>query len=299
MAKRKYSTGRPKNPRLLIAFYSLKFGILLVCIGFILKAVKQSGLGNSALGFSIPFIAFGMLVLLYQLGSKAADQPSTVNNNLGRAQLPSNNRLRAPEIVRNTAAITTAIPTMPTKWSAEVLHQIEWRRFEALVEALFQQSGFRTESQSHGTDEGIDIWLYMDSLGPKAINLVQCKHWHNKRVGVDKVRELAGVLANKNIPRGQFVTSSSFTPDAIRFAQETKINLIDSAALFALITSRSPEQQTALLKVALEGDYWRPTCVNCGVKMVSRSPKKGGANFWGCAGYPKCKHMMNMKSIPH
>jgi restriction system protein len=167
-----------------------------------------------------------------------------------------------------------------------------------LVEALFQQSGFRTESQSHGADEGVDIWLYLDSHGPKAVNLVQCKHWQSKRVGVDKVRELAGVLANKNISRGQFVTSSTFTPEAIRFAEESEvINLIDATTLLDLITTRIPEQQSALLKIALEGDYWRPTCVNCGVKMVSRTPKKGGANFWGCTAYPKCKHMMNMKSV--
>jgi restriction system protein len=113
---------------------------------------------------------------------------------------------------------------------------------------------------------------------------------------VDKVRELVGVLAHKNIGRGQFVTSSSFTPDAIRFAQETRISLIDANDLLARITSRSQEQQAALLKIAFEREYWRPTCVNCGVKMVSHTPKKGGANFWGCAGYPKCKHMMNMKS---
>ncbi|WP_269632134.1 restriction endonuclease [Pelomonas sp. BJYL3] len=36
---------------------------------------------------------------------------------------------------------------------------IEWRRFEAVVEALFKQVGFETKSQSHGADGGIDIWL--------------------------------------------------------------------------------------------------------------------------------------------
>jgi restriction system protein len=151
------------------------------------------------------------------------DQKRSINRQLVTTILrapptPSNYGSQASAVERNLAATTAAIPTAPTEWSAEVFNLIEWRRFEALVEALFQQSGFRTESQSHGADEGVDIWLYMDSRGPKAVNLVQCKHWQSKRVGVDKVRELAGVLANKNIPQGQFVTSSSFTPDAIRFA---------------------------------------------------------------------------------
>jgi restriction system protein len=300
MPKRRYSTRKPKNPRLLIAFYSLKFGVLLGCIGVILKIVRQSSLASSAFTLSMLLIAFGTLLFLYQLGSKAVDKPSASNHDFARAPIPSSYGSQASAAERNLAATTAAIPTAPTQWSAEVFHLIEWRRFEALVEALFQQSGFRTESQSHGADEGVDIWLYLDSHGPKAVDLVQCKHWQSKRVGVDKVRELAGVLANKKISRGRFVTSSTFTPEAIRFAEESNvINLIDATTLLDLITSRIPEQQSALLNVALEGDYWRPTCVNCGVKMVSRTPKKGGANFWGCAAYPKCKNMMNMTLVPH
>jgi restriction system protein len=48
----------------------------------------------------------------------------------------------------------------PTRWSAAVFDQIEWRRFEAVVERLFQQAGFKTKSQSHGADGGVDVWLY-------------------------------------------------------------------------------------------------------------------------------------------
>lgn len=55
-------------------------------------------------------------------------------------------------------------------------------------------------------------------------------------------------------------------------------------------------QQAALLAVALEGEYWRPTCVNCGTKLVERTPRNGGANFWGCPTYPKCKTTMPMRA---
>ena len=37
---------------------------------------------------------------------------------------------------------------------------------------------------------------------------------------------------------------------------------------------RTPEQQDDLLRIAYEGDYRRPTCASCGIKMVERSPKK-------------------------
>jgi restriction system protein len=194
----------------------------------------------------------------------------------------------------NTAKTTTS-PTRPTQWSAEVFDVIEWRRFEALVEALFQQAGFETKSQSHGADQGVDIWLHSRNQPGAPVSIVQCKHWSGKKVGVDKMRELRGVMAAFEIKRGQYATSSSFTADALSFARENGINPLDANGLLTLIAKRTPEQQKALLDVALEGDYWRPTCVNCGTKMVNRTPRNGGKEFWGCVNYPKCKTVMQMR----
>ena len=183
----------------------------------------------------------------------------------------------------------------PTTWSSEVFDVIEWRRFEAVVEALFKQAGFETKTQSHGADQGVDVWLYSKSQPGAAISIVQCKHWHGKQVGVDKIRELRGVMAAHNVGRGQFATTSTFTPDAIAFARTNAINLLDVSALLALIKKRTAEEQAHLLDVALEGDYSRPTCVNCGDKMTERTPKRGGAMFWGCLNYPRCKTTMPMR----
>jgi hypothetical protein len=88
MAKRRHSTRKAKNPRLLIAFYSLKFGVLLVCIGFALKIVRQSSLASSAFTLSVLLIAFGALLFLYQFGSKAVDKSSTSNHDFARPPQP-------------------------------------------------------------------------------------------------------------------------------------------------------------------------------------------------------------------
>jgi restriction system protein len=187
-------------------------------------------------------------------------------------------------------------PLRPQGWGKAAFDVIEWRRFEAVVERLFQQAGFETESQSHGADEGVDVWLYSRNQPGEPVSLVQCKHWQGKRVGVDKIRELRGVMAARNVKRGQFATTSTFTPDAIAFARENGINLLDVDGLLGLIGKRNPDEQAELLAVALDGDYWRPTCVNCGVKMVGRAPRKGGSAFWGCSNYPKCKTTMPMRA---
>lgn len=206
---------------------------------------------------------------------------------------------RALAAVPTTTAARSASPSpeAPQQWGKAVLEVIEWRRFEAVVERLFQQAGFETRSQSHGADEGVDVWLYSRNQPGDPVSLVQCKHWQGKRVGVDKIRELRGVMAARNVKRGQFATTSTFTQDAITFARENGVNLLDVDGLLRLIGQRAPGEQAELLAVALEGDYWRPTCVNCGDKMVERAPRKGGSTFWGCSHYPRCKTTMPMRRV--
>jgi restriction system protein len=191
------------------------------------------------------------------------------------------------------AARSLSPETRPRQWGPGVFAAIEWRRFEAVVEELFAQAGFLTKALSHGPDDGVDVWLYSKSRPEgEPVSVVQCKHWQGKKVGVDKVRELRGVMAARHVTRGQFATTSTFTPEAIAFGEANGIKLHDMASLLALIATRTPQQQQALLDVALEGEYWRPTCASCGVKMVERAPKAGSNTFWGCVNFPKCRTTM-------
>jgi len=234
----------------------------------------------------------GALLLWWQARERARsatasnDAPAPTASRTTAASQPAGHEAAAQEA---EAVATPAEPPRPTAWSAEVFDLIEWRRFEAVVEALFTQAGFRTRSQSHGADGGVDLWVYTRYQPDKPVTIVQCKHWHGKRVGVDKVRELRGVMAAHGVVRGQFATTSRFTDEAVAFAKENGINLLDVDALLKLIRSRSAEQQQALLDVALQGEYWRPTCVNCGIKLVLRRPRQGGKPFWGCTRYPACR----------
>jgi restriction system protein len=193
------------------------------------------------------------------------------------------------------APIAAAPPTrqVATRWSPAVFAAIEWRRFEAVCEALFGQAGFETRSQTHGADGGVDIWLHSrHAEGPVAV--VQCKHWQGTPVGVKELREFFGVMTSHKLKRGTYATTSTYTADAQQFAKDNGINALNGNALLAQIASRTPAQQHALLAVAFEGEYWRPTCASCGIKLVGRTPAKGGAGFWGCSNYPRCKSRLPM-----
>lgn len=183
----------------------------------------------------------------------------------------------------------------PARWSADVFARIEWRRFEAVVEALFTQAGFQTRSQSHGADGGVDIWLHSrHAEGP--VSVVQCKHWQGRPVGVKELREFLGVMTAHRLERGTYATSSRFTAEAQSFAQANRIHTLDGQGLLKLIDQRSAEEQSRLLAIAFEGEYWRPTCASCGIKLVERKPRNGGRPFWGCSNYPRCKSTLPMRS---
>ncbi len=209
-----------------------------------------------------------------------------------RSVTPDTAPLSKKLAARKPAAAPVAPPApigvrQQASWSPVVLADIEWRRFEAVCEAFYAQAGLTTRSQSHGADGGVDIWLESQHMDQPRI--VQCKHWQGKPVGVKEVREFLGVMTANKLRHGTFVTSSTFTADALAFAADNGIHLQDGAALLKLIGQRTPEQQAALLAVAYEGEYWRPTCASCGTKMVERTSGKFARPFWGCANYPSCR----------
>lgn len=193
-----------------------------------------------------------------------------------------------PSAVGGRSEAARVVSPRPTRWGPEVFDAIEWRRFEQVCEALFAQAGFRVESHPVGADEGVDIWLH-SAHSPDPVAVVQCKHWHEKQVPVKALREFLGVMTAHGVARGTYATSSTFTPKALQFTRDNGINAQDGNGLLRLIAERTQQQQADLLAVALDGDYWRPTCPSCNVKMVERAAHKTGNAFWGCPHYPRCK----------
>jgi restriction system protein len=302
MAKQTKSERRREHARQKLAgkgWTAIVIGILLLVvlpgfmqgpiIGTLGPALRPAGWVALALGAVL-------LGLHYLVARKAA--PQETERVEQQAPVAKTVRTTPPVAARREPALAST-PSQPTlssaepapqqeqQWSPTVLAAIEWRRFEALCEALYAQAGFTTRSQSHGADGGIDIWLH--SRHSDIPRIVQCKHWQSKVVGVKEMREFFGVMASHQLKSGTYVTSSTFSADAAAFAKANGIHAQDGAALLKVIGQRTPEQQAALLAVAYEGEYWRPTCASCGTKMVERSSTKSEGNFWGCANYPKCR----------
>ena len=310
MTYRRRQPGRPRRKRRSEPFLEKGLTAMVLGVGLwiasslptsnpMLKAVGQ-GVKTPALfamGIGAVLLAVHVLLRLIQQRKAVPPPDAVLPTSTAPRAVPEEHPASVPPLSTEApmAPARPGVPRPPTSWSPDVLSAIEWRRFEAVVEKLFAQAGFETRSQSHGADGGVDIWLRSPPAeGPVAV--VQCKHWQGKPVGVREVREFLGVMTSHGLARGTYATSSTFTADALAFAKANGINVQDGHGLLRLIGSRTPEQQAELLAVATEGEYWRPTCASCGVKMVARQPKSGGAPFWGCPAYPKCRSTLPMKS---
>ena len=189
-----------------------------------------------------------------------------------------------PEVVTAVKPVTPLTPTLDTLWHKQIFTDIEWRRFEAVCERLFAQSGFKTKSQPHGGFGGVDMWLYAGNtaLTDKPVSMAQVKHYHTKLIDLNSVRQLSGAMLSHKMSHGIFVTTTSFTPEALQFANEHNIQTLDGDKILSLIHTRSPAMQQELLDVAFEGEYSVPTCARCGIKLVKKT------TYWDCSNAPRC-----------
>lgn len=165
--------------------------------------------------------------------------------------------------------------------TVELLRELEWKRFELIVQRYYCATGVRAELTCAGADGGIDVKLF-HGLKDQAFCYVQCKAWGTEKVKLREVREFLGVMAADKIEYGIFVVTSDFWPDARTFANANGIDPL-TAEDFTTVFNALPEADRArILDEVTEGNYTTPSCPACEVKAVSRYRKRDGVKFWSC-----------------
>lgn len=183
---------------------------------------------------------------------------------------------------------------LDTRTGLESVAAIGWRNFEELVGEAFRRQGYVVEETGlGGPDGGIDLILRKD--GRRV--LVQCKQWRRRRVPVNVVREMYGLLRHHGADEVQIATVGGFTRDAERFASGKPIRLIDGQSLLAMIrgvqesepvgTRHSERIEPVLGK--MDRTPSEPTCPRCNEGMVRRTNRRDGSAFWGCSAFPRCR----------
>ena len=196
------------------------------------------------------------------------------------------------------SVVDITAPASPDRWSQGLLRALEWRRFEALCNEIFKQDGYVTKSSPPGADGSGWIWLHSRLDLHQPVRIVQCRNWAAEPVGVTAVREFLGAMVDAGLKSGALMTCGAFTAEAEALARRHSITLVNGPELLALINKRSEALQRELLADATQGDYGRPTCRRCGLKMLARSTHEDGLTRWACEGAPHCQGNLDWSAGP-
>ncbi|MDD3814092.1 MAG: restriction endonuclease [Desulfocapsaceae bacterium] len=118
----------------------------------------------------------------------------------------------------------------------EKLYDLSPRKFEELIASIFVDLGFDVQLTQATRDGGSDIIAYIRNAVCEYLTLVECKKYSpNNKVGVGIIREVTGVHHIKKATKSIIVTTSFFSPDAIKEAAafEHQLELKDYEAVKA------------------------------------------------------------------
>lgn len=149
------------------------------------------------------------------------------------------------------------------------------------------------QTLSSESDGGVDIWLRKDG----ELSLVQCKHWKTRKVGVQVLREMYGVMIANQASRMIIVTTGDFTSEALNFAQGKRLWLINGSELVHMVKDGRYSFENPPAEAEVSEDI-APICPSCHSKLVIRVAKKGaniGTKFYGCSSFPKCRYTQSQK----
>ena len=141
-------------------------------------------------------------------------------------------------------ALQSAYQTLRNSLAADLLDQVRRSSaafFERLVVDVLVRMGYGGSRKEAGEaigragDEGIDGIIKEDRLGLDII-YIQAKRWEST-VGRPEVQRFAGALQGKRARKGVFITTSSFSREAIDYAAsiDTKVILLSGAQLAELM----------------------------------------------------------------
>ena len=158
---------------------------------------------------------------------------------------------------------------------------IRWLRgmkpdeFEEYITNLFNRLGYKAEKVGGSYDGGIDVIIKKG----EEIGYIQCKKFITREVPVGAVRDFYGAFIGKlATSNGYFISTNKFTLEAIKFAEDKPIELVDHFKLIKYI------------KMADKNNI----CPQCGSLLVEKNGKFG--KFYGCSNYPKCDFTKNIKN---
>ncbi|MDV2683953.1 restriction endonuclease [Alkalihalophilus lindianensis] len=143
------------------------------------------------------------------------------------------------------------------------LQSIHWMKFEDIVVELLTVMGYGDgKVTQRSNDEGLDGVIKEDKLGLDNIYVQAKRYAANNSVGRDVVQSFSGALDGKGARKGVFMTTSSFTENARKYAERLeakKIILIDGTKLAKLMIDHNVgvDVSNTFVVKAIDYDYFK------------------------------------------
>lgn len=176
-----------------------------------------------------PIYALFMTVMLF--GLIAAFAIGTLNQHNNTYQ---KRKSTLPTTIKSEYDIKAARLQKVKRQKIESLRRMDPYQFEEYVKDLLLLSGFKSaKCTSRSNDGGKDI-IATDGEGKRVF--VECKrHDESNRIGRPLIQKFHSVLIDGNADYGLFVTTSYFNKNAIKYARDKEIRLIDARVLADMI----------------------------------------------------------------
>ena len=123
----------------------------------------------------------------------------------------------------------------------EKMRELQPRKFEELVAELFRSKGYDVKVTQRTRDGGLDIYAVQRNEVGTAMIVIECKRYAvKKKVGVEIIRSLYGVVEQKAATKGIIATTSYFTKAAKEFHNDLqyRLGLADFDALCSMLNER-------------------------------------------------------------
>lgn len=240
-----------------------KRGVLRISAdGLALLAKKPERIDNKTLERYPTFVTF-------KQKSKDGSGSEVAVTGSSKANLPVTSMAEAVSELTPLEAIDAAYKRYRAEIESEMLDRLKTvhpAQFEEIVVELLVAMGYGGTRADAGRaigksgDGGIDGVINEDRLGLDVI-YVQAKRWEGT-VGRPEIQKFAGALHGQRASKGVFITTSSYSREAIDFASNIalKIILIDGERLAALMV----EHDVGVARVGsyvlkrLDNDYFDP-----------------------------------------
>ena len=137
------------------------------------------------------------------------------------SELPGSKTPDIPITVKLSDLAASANATLPDSL-LEAVKKMNPKSFEVLIAKLLVAMGYGNTTEDvkvtqYVGDYGIDGYVRKDRLDIEKLCAYQAKRYTNNKVGIEEMNALGGAMINYGTNCGIFVTTSDFTPPALKY----------------------------------------------------------------------------------